>query len=187
MRHKKIVTLGLAATAGLFLTLQQAEAQRRYMVPHGGRGMGAFHGGHAFRGGSPGFRGGMIGAGPRFNAGPRYAVGPGVGNNWRRWQGHPGYWNNGYGWRRNNNNYWGYAGAGLIGGLAIGALASSYPYDNGYGYGYDAGAYSYPVSGGFGNYCQTSVKTCQLYDPAAVGVGCSCRVPGGRAGGVVVP
>lgn len=187
MRHTKLVAFGLAASAGLFLTMQQAEAQRRLMVPHGGGGIsGGFRGGPAFRGGAPGFRGGMIGAAPRFNAGPRYAVGPAVGNNWRRWQGRPGYWNNGYAWRRHNNNYWGYAGAGLLGGLAIGALASSaYPY----GYGYDAGyaGYSYPVSGSLGNYCQTPVKTCLLYDPAVLGVGCSCRVPGGRAGGVVVP
>jgi hypothetical protein len=34
--------------------------------------------------------------------------------------------------------------------------------------------------------CSTPVRVCTLYEPAPVGIGCSCRTPGGRARGVVV-
>jgi hypothetical protein len=172
MPHTKLVALGLAAAAGLFITAQQADAQQRLFIPHGGGGGGALRM-------SPGMRGPMVGS---FRGSPRYAMGP-AGNSWR-WHNRGygpryGYW----GGRRWHNNGWGWAGAGLVGGLALGALASSsYPYDGGY-----YGGYSYPVSGGLGNYCQTPVRTCLLYNPAELGVGCSCRVAGGRAGGVVIP
>src|SRR5947199_57563 len=41
--------------------------------------------------------------------------------------------------------------------------------------------------GQMGNYCTTPQKTCALRSPSYVGIGCSCRVPGGRARGSVTP
>lgn len=38
-----------------------------------------------------------------------------------------------------------------------------------------------------GNSCATPQKTCTLREPSYLGVGCSCRVPGGRARGTVTP
>jgi hypothetical protein len=75
---------------------------------------------------------------------------------------------------------------------------SSY-YDNGYAddYGYPAtGSSGYyaaaplvtgrsVATGQLGSYCTISVKTCELQHPSYVGGACSCRVPGGRAGGLV--
>ena len=43
------------------------------------------------------------------------------------------------------------------------------------------------ATGGIGDFCATSVKTCQLVEPSHVGGGCSCRVPGGHARGTVAP
>ena len=36
-----------------------------------------------------------------------------------------------------------------------------------------------------GNYCATPVRTCLLYEPGWLGTGCSCRVYGGHARGLV--
>ncbi len=36
-----------------------------------------------------------------------------------------------------------------------------------------------------GNYCATPVKTCLLYEPGWLGTGCSCKVYGGHARGLV--
>jgi hypothetical protein len=41
--------------------------------------------------------------------------------------------------------------------------------------------------GQWGSYCATQVKTCELNHASFIGSGCSCRVPGGRAQGSVVP
>jgi hypothetical protein len=73
---------------------------------------------------------------------------------------------------------WGWGAAGLATGLAIGA--ATYPYDS-----YPYPTYETPVTAALGGYCVTPVRTCALIDPAPVGVGCSCRAPGGRARGVV--
>ncbi|HXY57329.1 MAG TPA: hypothetical protein VEH76_01990 [Methylocystis sp.] len=52
-------------------------------------------------------------------------------------------------------------------------------------YGYSAPVASAPVVAADGIYCTTSVKTCLLQEPGWLGTGCSCRVPGGYARGVV--
>lgn len=80
--------------------------------------------------------------------------------------------------------------------LAAIAAGLGYPYYGSDGYG-AARNPSYNQTGGYtlvpvaaeyayGNYCATDVKTCLLYGPAATGVNCSCRVPGGRAYGSVI-
>ncbi len=61
-----------------------------------------------------------------------------------------------------------------------------------YGTGYTIRAYPGPASTfgpAYGNYCATPQKTCLLYQPAEVGLGCSCRAPAGRPRfrGEVVP
>lgn len=78
-----------------------------------------------------------------------------------------------------------------------------YGYPYGYGYGYAPGltalataplalaaAATAPLMTGrsvavSGNYCLTPVKTCLLYEPGWVATGCSCKVPGGYARGLV--
>ena len=101
---------------------------------------------------------------------------------------------------------WGYGRWGY-GGMALGA-AASYPYSYGYygsaypsgcygsgnygnygysgsgNYGYSGAGYSAPVANE-GYYCATSEKTCLLNEPGWLGTGCSCKVPGGRARGIV--
>lgn len=96
----------------------------------------------------------------------------------------------GWGWRRAGHYpyrgyrsgypYWG-AASGLAAAATLGAIAA-YP------------AYPvYPVYPAYevvpameGGMCGTPVKTCTLYEPAPLGIGCSCRVPGGHARGTVV-
>ena len=56
----------------------------------------------------------------------------------------------------------------------------------------EPGQYDRPPTHAHGvvcGYCATPQKTCQLYSPAEVGVGCSCRAPAGlpRFRGSVVP
>jgi hypothetical protein len=112
------------------------------------------------------------------------------------------YVRNGYD-RRYDNRGWfpGLLAAPFV--VAGGLLGGGYGYDYDYDYGYEpayypygGGYYSTPVTygggsygGQFGNYCATPQKTCQLYTPAEVGVGCSCRAPAGlpRFQGEVVP
>ncbi|MFZ0507854.1 MAG: hypothetical protein WAM29_07150, partial [Methylocella sp.] len=109
-----------------------------------------------------------------------------------------------YGYPYADCGYWGsdYCGYGYP------DYASSYPdygYDNGYyGNGYDNGyASGYPATGSSGYYaaplvtgrsvatgqqgshCTVSVKACELHHPSYLGGACSCRVPGGRARGLV--
>lgn len=87
----------------------------------------------------------------------------------------------GYAWRHHHRHWRPYYGAGFAAPYFFGG----YPYDYGYGYGYDE-VYEYPPEpGGYGQYCVTRVKTCRLIEPSIVGTGCSCRVSGGRARGVV--
>ena len=43
------------------------------------------------------------------------------------------------------------------------------------------------ATGQIGNSCSTPAKTCELRHASYVGIGCSCRVPGGRARGSVTP
>jgi hypothetical protein len=119
-----------------------------------------------------------------------------------------GYGRWGYAGRRPG---WGYGRWGY-GGMALGA-AASYPYNYGsygsygsaypsgcgsygsgnygnYGYsgsgnyGYSGAGYSAPVANE-GYYCATSEKTCLLNEPGWLGTGCSCKVLGGRARGIV--
>ena len=73
-----------------------------------------------------------------------------------------------YGWRDGNGGWWGpVAAASAI--LPLAAAATQVDYAD--------------VS--LGGYCATPEKTCELYSAAQVGTGCSCRVPGGHARGVV--
>ena len=99
-----------------------------------------------------------------------------------------------HGWGHRHRGYgWGPAVGGFAAGAIIGG-AAAYPYYYGAPY-YDEPAYYYyrrpyyaaPVSSGIGDYCQTPVRTCKLINPAELGVGCSCRVAGGRARGTVIP
>ncbi|SCY82290.1 hypothetical protein SAMN02927923_02456 [Microvirga guangxiensis] len=128
---------------------------------------------------------------PRFvPSGNRWQVGP---DRWRpgpdRWR--PGwrpgrYYPNRYvrrgywGWGGYYPGYyddwgWGWGAAGLATGLAIEAVATpAYP------------LYAEPAPSPIGGYCATPVRTCALTNPAPIGIGCSCRVPGGRARGTVV-
>lgn len=89
----------------------------------------------------------------------------------------------GYAWRHRHRHWRPYYGAGFAAPYYFGG----YPYDYGYGYGYGYDeVYGYPAEpGGYGQYCVTRVKTCRLIEPSIVGTGCSCRVTGGRARGVV--
>ncbi|WP_240539808.1 hypothetical protein [Salinarimonas soli] len=80
----------------------------------------------------PVYRGGF--AGPRYVAAPRYYGGGGY------------YGHRRYGYRNNG----GAVAAGLIGGLALGALATS-SYNYNYGYGYAPAGYGYAPAGyGYG-------------------------------------
>src|SRR5215207_3948003 len=71
---------------------------------------------------------------------------------WWRGRGWGGYgWGGGWGWRRPYYGGGGALAAGLIGGLALGALAASA--SSYYGYGYPSYGHGYPYSGyGFGYY-----------------------------------
>jgi hypothetical protein len=160
-----------------------------------GRG-GGFYGGGFHGGGFHG--GGFHGGGWR-----------GAGFNGGGWRG--GGWNGGYGY---GGAGWG-VGAGLLGlGLGYGlANGGTYGYPYGYGdpyagyygnpgYAYAPGYYTTQpqiattaplvtgrsvAAGQIGDSCTTPVRTCQLIQASYVGVGCSCRVTGGRARGSVTP
>ncbi|CAN5316968.1 hypothetical protein BH10PSE10_BH10PSE10_17590 [soil metagenome] len=154
----------------------------------GGGGGGAFRGGGGggFRGGmSGGFRGGGVAARPSFGGGNfagRSAIGgAGVVAGRQAFAARPGY--AGQRWagngRRWAGNHWrgrrGY-GYGFAGGLALGALGSSYYYndpyyyDDSYAYALDAyvgdGQYAATPAGGddAAGYCAQRYKS---YDPAS--------------------
>ncbi len=121
------------------------------------------------------------------------SIGPGSLTDQVYWRGyHPRHMS---GWRHGWRNY------GWRSGSRYGWNWGWYPYRN-YGFGY---GYGYPYYGAYGlagaataplvtdqsvvadgNYCATSVKTCLLYEPGWLGTGCSCKVPDGRARGMVV-
>ncbi|MEJ0095598.1 MAG: hypothetical protein WDN46_19990 [Methylocella sp.] len=194
----------VAAICAALVASGPASARGGFGGFHGGGFGGGFHGGGFHGGGfrSAGFHGGG------WNGG--WHGGGWHGGGWRG-----AGWNGG-GWRGGwNRGCWGcVAGAGLLGfGLGYGlgsdwgydypdyALGYGDPYGYGYGYNYGYPGYAYstaavaaPVTtgrsvatGGIGNYCATPVKTCELYHASYVGVGCSCKVSGGRARGTVAP
>jgi hypothetical protein len=189
----------IAASVVPLMTFVADGASAQVDAASGGRIGGGGFGGRGIGGG--GFGGGFRqpGMAPRqFGGGFRGGMRPGFGGGaWRAGVARPG-WGGGYGWRGRYAypaRYYGYGRrgyypyAGLAAGLALGA-AASYPY-YGYGYGgYDYPAYpayeSYPVRAELGGYCETRVKTCTLINPSSIGAGCSCRVAGGRARGIVV-
>jgi hypothetical protein len=87
--------------------------------------------------------------------------------------------------RYHRNTYGGWWGPAVGFGIGLG-----YPYWGGYGYGWDDDYYDDTPTYGYsslGGFCATRVRTCQLYEAAPVGAPCSCRIPGGRARGSVVP
>ena len=124
---------------------------------------------------------------------------------------------NGYNRGRDNDRHGGFGrrggfGGGYGGGYGIAGLGYGYGYndgfydqdyaDSGYGYGYDQPLYGpgvqysqedeAPLQTGrsvaaIGDSCATPVKVCTLYNQSYVGSGCSCKVPGGRSHGRVVP
>jgi hypothetical protein len=171
--------------------------------------MGGWHRGNwGWRGGMAGWHGGNWGwRGGNWRPG-NWAW---HGGNWG-WRGHNWGWRNAWWWR---NRGWGWGGwwpayAGLGLGLewnypcwnnyydpfcAYGNGYPSYAYGYGYPYGYGlAAATAAPlvtgrsvVTGRLGNFCTTSVKTCELRHASYLGGGCCCRVPGGRARGSVTP
>ncbi len=134
-----------------------------------------------------------VGAFPRtgFNPFPRAGVGggypfrPGYGiAGARPYPGRPWYGGR-YGYRR---PYYPSLWAGGVG-LGLGYGLSDWG-DYGWDYPYDGAYDDLPLAVGpdeIGGRCETPVKMCTLIRPSSVGVGCSCRVPGGRARGVVVP
>ncbi len=185
-----IATVGLGA-AMLLVGSSDAWAWRSGWRGGGWHG-GGWHGGWGGGWRGVGWRGGWAGGGWGWNR-PGWGWGGGWG---------PGYAGLGLGWAA-TSPYW---GSGWNWGY--GWPNSSY-YGPGYAYGYRAsptyyGAYqaqpyyAYPqaapvvtgrsvMAGNIGMHCATSVKTCLLRNASYVGVGCSCKVTGGRARGAVAP
>ncbi len=191
---RRLLLLCVSVLPLVAFTAEQASAQPRFR-PGGG-----------FQGPGPGMR--PIGPGPRLAPGPGRPIGvrpggfalnrpPQFGPPGSRWQGRPGPWRPGPGWRPGpyyprpyaRRGYWGWGGyypdyydgwgwgaAGLVTGLALGAVAAAPAYP----------VYATPAPSPIGGYCATPVRTCALINPAPIGGGCSCRVPGGRARGSVV-
>ncbi|WP_084144068.1 hypothetical protein [Methylocapsa acidiphila] len=127
-------------------------------------------------------------------SGPAFAHGPGYRHG--GWH-HPHGWHQAWrgGWRH-HGMAWNYAYPYNF------AWGYGYPYNNDWGFSPVAAALTAPLAvaaaataplmtgrsvavGGYGNYCATDMKTCLLYDTAYLGTGCSCKVPGGRARGLV--
>ncbi|MDB5510392.1 MAG: hypothetical protein JWL93_2861 [Hyphomicrobiales bacterium] len=182
-----------------------AVAAQRYGAPAGGGGGMRYGGGPSMQQRAVGVQ--RYGAGYP-NAGARtLTVSPGARYERRqeyvRRYGDRGDWNG----RRWRGRGWYGPGIGLATApLWLGGYGPYYdqPYYD-WGNGYDEG-YDYPVeetyvpapvpvypaprrySAALGNHCSTPQKVCQLYQPAQVGIGCSCRAPsGGRFRGQVVP
>ena len=173
---RRLFLIAAAVAPLLFAAGTEAMAQHR-VGGHGFRA-GGFHGG-GWRGGH-GWRGGAGWHGAAGWRGAYRGSDPGVGAwrggyhrpYYRRWGGYP---------------YWGAAGLAAT----VGALAAYPAYYPDY---YDYPAYPvYPAYPAYsvapaasGGQCSTPVKVCTLYERAPLGVGCSCRVSGGRARGAVV-
>jgi hypothetical protein len=178
---RRILILSAALLPFVALAPDDASAQRRF-------GGGGFRQG-GFGGVRPAVvpRGGFTPGRTRGQFGPDYwrppaGWRPGWGANrsfrpgwvrpayWRRGWGWSAGWGPGWGW----GSSWGWGAAGLATGVALGAAAAT-----------PAPVFAAPV-GGIGNFCATPARTCQLVSPAQIGIGCSCRVPGGRARGTVI-
>ncbi len=156
---------------------------QRMFIPRGGMG-----GSRVGMGGS--FRGGAVAARPGRGDFRQAAINnPGRFDNrfvnrgdWRGrypyYGGRYPYYGRYYGRYPYYGNYYGGWGWGLATGAVIGA-AATYPY-----YNYPYSTNQTPVASA-GGYCVTPVRTCALINPAQVGTGCSCSVPGGRARGTV--
>ena len=176
--NKLLVALG-ALAAGTLLLPDVAEAQRGGFrgggsgVRVGGGFGGGIRGGSGFRGGAigqgGGFRGAAIGPGSGFRGGlvgARYGYGYRPGTVYRPGFGRYGFRGPGYGrayayrpyfrgyYGRRYPYYGGAVAAGLIGGLALGAL--SYPY---YGYGYPYGYGGAYYDAGYGEECWVRRRT----------------------------
>jgi hypothetical protein len=169
-------------------------------APHiGGGGVGAHPSfGGAGLGGSPGFAAGRTGA-PLMTGRSVAAPNPGLGaaatNPKAGFTGRPAFtagpaargdWRGG-----NRHRFWPYAAAAAGAGIAygVGSYGYDYPYDSGY---YDPGYEAAPVVGPAalddeGGSCATPVVICRLYEPAEIGLGCTCTVNGGPVRGVVQP
>ncbi len=165
---RRLLLIAASVTPLLFAASTEALAQRQF----GGHGFraGGWHGG-AWRGGGGGWRGIHRG----FYPGAAFRSG---GFGWRGSYGPRYRYGGGY-------PYWGLGAAAAT----IGALATYPAYPDYYYPSYPV----YPVypayavvPGGTGGSCSTPVKMCTLYERAPLGIGCSCRVPGGRARGAVV-
>ena len=157
---RRLLLIAASAAPLLLAGVLQAAAQ-----PHFG-GPGFRHGGFHPRG--IGMR--PVGIRPAF---PGYR--PGFRPGW-----HGGY----YPHRR--YSHWG-AASGIAAAATLGALATypAYPAYETYP-AYEAYPAYEVVPAAEGGMCSTPVKTCNLYEPAPLGIGCSCRVPGGHARGFVV-
>jgi len=199
------VSLGMAALTACALP---ALAQRG--GGHGGGGGlgmrggggGGFGGARLGGGGFGGARVGMVGMRPGFAGRPGFA--PRVGFAGARFApgfspragviARTGFAGRPVAFNRFNRVRWGNRGwwrPGLGVGLGVGlASAPFWGWDDAYyaspiiNVGFDGG---YAGFGGIGGYCATPARTCQLFDPAPIGTGCSCQVSGGRARGVVSP
>ncbi|MEA2758702.1 MAG: hypothetical protein QOH65_1315 [Methylobacteriaceae bacterium] len=112
-----------------------------------------------------------------FTGRPAFTAGPAARRDWRG---------------GNRQRFWPYAAAAAGAGIAygVGAYGYDYPYDAGY-YdepGYDAAPVVAPAAlDAEGGSCATPVLICRLYEPAEIGLGCTCTVNGGPVRGVVQP
>lgn len=181
---RRLLLIAASLTPLLFAASTEALAQRQF-GGHGVRGGGFHGGGVAWRGGG-GWRGGPAWGGAGWRGGPGWHGG-GVawrgGSGWRGgtvWRGGPG-WRGSYWPRYRSRGWdsgWGWGAAGFATGMMVGAIAAQPIYQP---------VQPIYIDSGAGWSCSTPVRVCTLYNPAPVGIGCSCRVSGGRARGVVVP
>ena len=211
MSYVAAVALGVATFAG------PASAQLKGIgghvggagAPHiGGAGIAAHPSIGAGLGASPSFGAGKVGAAPLItgrsvaapNAGLAAAT---AGSPKAGFAARPGFTSNptirGTWAGGHHRRVWPYAaaaaGAGLAYGVGTDGYDYGYPYDTGYydpGYydpGYDVAPVA-PVAGGLveeGGSCATPVLVCRLYEPAEIGLGCTCTADGGPVRGVVQP